>query len=79
VKPRRNTALAWALIASLVLLSVLLDHFRMLTSYFNWFMVIQLTAVATVIAGVIFLVRQPEPGDAQASSKAPAETGRDTN
>ena len=67
----------WLLIAALCALSVVLDRTRMLTAHFNWFMAIQVSAVAAVVLIVIRMARHSlaaGPTDTS-SKKTPAETG----
>ncbi len=75
----RTSLAGWGLIASLAVLSLILDHFRMLTSHFNWFMAVQVTAVVAVVAVVIRLARAHAPagGNAEHPKEEPAETGGD--
>ena len=68
----RSKVISWALIALLALLSVVLDHFRLLTSHFNWFLATQLVFVAAVVVAVSRLSRTPVD-----VNKKPEITGRE--
>ncbi|MDA1091528.1 MAG: hypothetical protein O3A85_14615 [Proteobacteria bacterium] len=54
---KRAHRIGWMLIATVTALSFVLDHFRMLTSHFNWFMVI-LLIVATALVGALARLRR---------------------
>ena len=49
---KRAHLVGWTLIATVTVLSFVMDHFRMLIWHFNWFMAI-LLIVATVLVGAI--------------------------
>ena len=49
---KRAHLVGWILIATVTLLSFVLDYFRMLIWHFNWFMTI-LFVVATILVGAI--------------------------
>jgi hypothetical protein len=54
---KRAHRIGWVLIATVTALSFILDHFRMLTSHFNWFMAI-LLIVATVLVSALARLRR---------------------
>jgi hypothetical protein len=49
---KRAHLVGWTLIATVTVLSFVMDHFRMLIWHFNWFMAI-LLIVSTVLVGAI--------------------------
>lgn len=56
---RRSAHLVgWTLIAAVTGLLFVLDHFRMLHSYFNWFMAIVLTVSVLLVGATVFLARR---------------------
>lgn len=56
---RRSAHLiGWTLIAAVTGLLFVLDHFRMLLSYFNWFMAILLTLSVLLVGAALFLARR---------------------
>lgn len=56
---RRSAHLiGWTLIAAVTGLLFVLDQFRMLLSYFNWFMAILLALSVLLVAATLFLARR---------------------
>ncbi len=56
---RRSAHLiGWTLIAAVTGLPFVLDHFRMLLWYFNWFMAILLTLSVLLVGAALFLARR---------------------
>jgi len=56
---RRNAhRIGWTLIGAVTGLLFVLDHFRMLHSYFNWFMAIVLTLSVLLVGAALFLARR---------------------
>ena len=58
---RRAYLVGWMLVAAVTALSFVVDHFRMLTSHFNWFMAILMVVSVGLVGAIARLARTP-PG-----------------
>lgn len=65
----RARILGWALIAGVVALTFVLDHFRILHAQFNWFMMILLAISIGLIACVARLEWASAEGDSRDQDK----------
>ena len=55
---RSSDLVGWTRIAAVTGRRVVLDHFRVLHSYFNWFMAIVLTVSVLLVGATLFLARR---------------------
>ncbi len=71
---RRSAHLiGWTLIAAVTGLLFVLDHFRMLLSYFNWFMAILLTLSVLLVGAALFLARRGADAEGGGAEHPPSK------
>jgi cytochrome c oxidase subunit IV len=54
---RRAHLVGWMLVTAVTALSFVVDHFRMLTSHFNWFMAILMMVTVVLVGAIARLAR----------------------
>ena len=69
---KRAHLVGWTLIATVTLLSFVLDYFRMLIWHFNWFMAILFIAAIVLVVAIVRLGRLAEDRGAVNKKDSPS-------